>query len=156
MKKHETGDAIYIELEQGDLPSSAYTHQVEVGQAVRGYGSDVVLQIEQAVVEILGEHGRLLSMSKTAYSREYPDHLVYFNACIFDGRALRPRTRRKSKQIWFGDLDLTVDSEKLQSLADRIGPIVVTPETPYRFKGLPKRPRKLESRPGVRVYRPRT
>lgn len=156
MKKRETDDAIYIELEDGDLPSTAYTHRLKPGEVAKGYGSDVELQIGEIAVEILGDHGRLLSMSKTAYRDEHPDHLVYFNACIFDGHKLSPRRRRKATQLWFGDLDLTLDEAKLQELADRIGPIVVTPETPYRFKGLPKRPRKLEMISEIRIFRPRS
>jgi hypothetical protein len=52
--------------------------------------------------------GRLLSMSKSAYLADYPDHLVVFNAgiCHPDGLLL-----------WNGDLDLTIDEPTLRDLA---------------------------------------
>lgn len=93
-------------------------------------------------------------MSKTAYRDEHPDDLVYFNACIFDGHRLSPWARLRAKQLWFGDLNLTLEAHKLQELADRIGPFVVTPETPYRFKGLPRRPWNLERIAEIHIFRP--
>jgi len=108
------------------LPPMAYTHRLGVGQrAVTSRG--VEIEVERAAVEILGDHGRLLSMSKTWYEREHPGHTVYFNACIFSVDAT---------EIWFGDLNLTLEADKLEELAARIGPIYVTPEQPYRFRGL--------------------
>lgn len=154
MKKRETDQGIHIELEEGDLPASFYTHRLPIGQVWRGRGSKVVIQIEEAAVEILGEHGRLLSMSKSAYADQYPDHTVYYNACVFDGRRLGLRKTR-ARQIWFGDLDLTLEAGKLQELADRVGSIVVTPEMPYRFQGLPRWPARLDKHSHIRVFRGR-
>lgn len=48
--------------------------------------------------------GRMISGSKSGYSRKYPDHLVLFNANIFS---------EDGNKVWFGDLDLTLDSKKL-------------------------------------------
>ncbi|MGB7588467.1 MAG: hypothetical protein WBM00_07135 [Solirubrobacterales bacterium] len=153
MTEHEDDEHIVINLEEGDLPPSAYTHRLRVGQESRGSGG-VVIRIEEVAVEILGAHGRLLSMSKSAYYTEHPEDEIYFNACIFSGRRLGPLGRRKARQIWFGDLNLTLEAAKLQELADRIGPIVVTPESPYRFEGLPRWPAKLHKIKRIRIVRP--
>lgn len=80
--------------------------------------------IGEALYEHLGPAGRMLSGSKTAKE----GHEVYWNACAFtaDGR-----------QVWYGDLDLTVDADKVQAAADACGePILITPEQPFRFEGL--------------------
>lgn len=155
MKKRKSDGELWIELEDGDLPSSAYTHRFPIGKRAQGYGSKVEIELDKVAVEILGEPGFLLAASKSGYRDQHPDHDVYFNACVFDGRDLRPRRRHHATQIWFGDLDLTLQAENLQELANRVGPIVVTSETPYRFKGLPKKPRDLETLSGIRIYRPR-
>jgi hypothetical protein len=46
-------------------------------------------------------YGRQLSMSKSLYRGMYPDNKVWFNASIYKG----------NKKIWWGDLDITLDSE---------------------------------------------
>lgn len=55
---------------------------------------------------------RMISFSKSFYREEYPDNEVYFNANVFtleDGK------------IWYGDLDLTLDTEKLKDVSKEIG-----------------------------------
>jgi hypothetical protein len=129
VKDRRTHEWIYIELEEGDVPEEAMTHKFPVGEARReSTRGEVVVRIAEAAVEILGPHGRLISGSKSAYSRAFPDHEVLFNACVFD---------EAGTQIWFGDVDLTLESGKLQQLADRAGTVYVSPEWPYRFDGLP-------------------
>lgn len=77
----------------------------------------------------LGLSGRMISGSKIAYIQLHPSHKVFFNACMFN----------EDKQlIWWGDIDLTVDSPLLQELADEIGTIYVTREYPFRFEGFDK------------------
>lgn len=79
-----------------------------------------------AAEEILGTAGRMISASKSGYSRAHPDNLPVFNAnvCTDDGK------------IWFGDLDLTVDEPKLVELARTLGrKIYVLPELAGRFHG---------------------
>lgn len=52
--------------------------------------------------------GRMLSGSKTAYRNSHPDNEVYFNANVFCAEG----------KLWFGDIDLTTDSDALQAIAD--------------------------------------
>ena len=55
--------------------------------------------------------GRMISASKSSYREKHPEHKVYFNANVFVNGA----------KVWFGDLDLTLDREKLQKIADEAG-----------------------------------
>lgn len=73
--------------------------------------------------------GRMFSGSKAAYMGQHPNNRVFFNACLFD---------KDNQQIWFGDVDLTLDKENLQNLANEIGTIYVTSEYPFRWDGLEK------------------
>ena len=104
------------------------------------------IEISARAVEILGDHGRLLAWSKSAYLDDHPEDEVLFNACIFDEAGV---------EIWFGDLNLTLETDLPQRVADRVGvAIYVTPERPYRFEGLP--PADERSRePGIRRFLPR-
>ncbi len=57
-------------------------------------------------------NGRLLSYSKSVYRGRYPENEVYFNANIFvlgEGK------------IWYGDIDVTLEKEKLERIARSIG-----------------------------------
>lgn len=70
--------------------------------------------------------GRLLSFSKSAYREAYPDSYVYFNANIF---------AKDLGKVWWGDLDLTLDSEALQAIADASGhDLFVLSEMDGRFE----------------------
>ena len=62
----------------------------------------------EAVFEILGFPGRMLSGSKGDYARRYPDRVVVFNGnvCV-----------KSIGKIWFGDIDLTKDEANLKKLA---------------------------------------
>lgn len=82
--------------------------------------------IENPIIDVLGFPGQMLSGSKLAYSQAHPKHTVFFNACVFD---------ESGRQIWHGDLDITLTGDHLQELANKIGTIYVTPEHPYRFEG---------------------
>lgn len=66
--------------------------------------------------ELFDEKGfriaRMISGSKSGYRNAHPDNLVCFNANIFvlgEGK------------VWFGDLDLTLDDEKLKEVAEESG-----------------------------------
>lgn len=66
--------------------------------------------------ELFNEHGfriaRMISGSKSGYRNQYPENLVCFNANIFvlgEGK------------VWFGDLDITLDEEKLKEVAGGLG-----------------------------------
>lgn len=61
------------------------------------------------------EHGfelsRMIAFSKSTYKSRKPDNLVVFNANVVAAQG----------KIWWGDLDLTEDSEKLQCVVNDIG-----------------------------------
>jgi hypothetical protein len=129
MKRRKTREGTFIELEEGDLRDETYTHRLPVGKRARGPGGKrITIEISAEATELLGKHGRLLSASKTHCAEGHPGHEIYFNACIFEPGG--------GTEIWFGDLDLTLDKPKLEELAERVGQIIVTPEHPYRFEGL--------------------
>jgi len=56
--------------------------------------------------------GRMLSGSKSGYSKQFPDNIVVFNANIVTG---------ERKKIWYGDLDLTADAKELIKFAKEYG-----------------------------------
>lgn len=59
--------------------------------------------------EILGYQGRMISGSKSGYRSRHPNHFVVFNAnlCTYS-----------QGKIWYGDLDLHLDKEKLMLLSE--------------------------------------
>lgn len=67
-----------------------------------------------AVEETLGGHGGMISLSKTRYREQHPDHVAVFNAnvCLEAGK------------VWWGDLDLTLGEGKVAELATRISETV--------------------------------
>ena len=70
-------------------------------------------------------YGRMISESKSSYRNSHPTHEVYFNANIFT----------KDGKQWYGDLDLTLDSENLQKVADEAGEeILILRELAGRFE----------------------
>jgi len=70
-------------------------------------------------------YGRMISSSKSLYRQENPGNEVYFNANLFT---------KRGKQ-WYGDLDITKDSEKLQAVADFCGEeLLVLREMDGRFE----------------------
>ena len=80
--------------------------------------------------------GRLISGSKTYYLDKFPDHRVVFNSRIYDMVTYEKEKDGKIKdffegqpiEIWYGDLDLTRDMEKLKEVAKKIGTFVITTE----------------------------
>jgi hypothetical protein len=70
--------------------------------------------------------GRMISGSKSSYRERYPDHEICFNANIFS---------LQQGKIWYGDLDLTLDSEKLDRIAESLGEkLYVVREMDGRFE----------------------
>lgn len=65
----------------------------------------------EQVTEILGMCGRMIDASKSDYCRRHPTNVVVFNSnvCTKDGK------------IWYGDIDVTLDEDKLKTLAEAIG-----------------------------------
>lgn len=85
---------------------------------------------EVAVELIIGRLGRLLSGSKSAYYNKYPDHLIAFNGNLC--------TKKRGK-IWFGDIDVTIDKDKLEKIADELQEAVyVLREMDARFENTEK------------------
>ena len=72
---------------------------------------------EEAIAIInkhLGMMGRLISNSKYDYEKRNPDNIVVFNANVFaDGYM--------PNKLWWGDIDITEDSQKLSLAAQEIG-----------------------------------
>lgn len=54
---------------------------------------------------------RMMCSSKTMYITRFPEHEVVFNANVFND----------TQKIWWGDLDLTLDSERLQKISQELG-----------------------------------
>jgi hypothetical protein len=81
--------------------------------------------------------GRMISGSKSYYANKFPDHEVVFNARIYDMEMYEKEKNGKIKdffegqgiEIWYGDLDLTRDIEKLKEIANKIGTFVITTES---------------------------
>ena len=70
--------------------------------------------------------GRMLSLSKSAYRQGYPDNVVVFNANVVDGVT--------GNKLWYGDLDLTLDSNELQLVSNESQiPLIVLSELDCRF-----------------------
>jgi len=80
--------------------------------------------------------GRMISGSKSLYANRFPDHQIVFNARIYDPETYEKEKSGKIKdffagqniEIWYGDLDLTQDGEKLKEIANKIGSFIITTE----------------------------
>lgn len=70
--------------------------------------SNKILQIT------VGFPGRLMTGSKSGYCKTYPE-----NAALFNANLVVPEGDGFSK-IWNGDLDLTLDGEKILKLSEKI------------------------------------
>lgn len=131
-----------------------FTHMMRRGEPQQeSIFGNVTINIEEKLEGILGRAGRMVSSSKSDYNQSHPDHEVFFNACIFT---------EGGTQVWFGDIDLTRDSDLVQEAATTIGQkLFVTPENPFRWKGLQtgleeeKRDAKsLKREPRFRIFEP--
>ena len=70
--------------------------------------------------------GRMVGFSKTLYRQRYPNNEIVFNANIFT---------KSSGKIWWGDLDLTLDEEKLKEISKEMGePLYILREMDGRFE----------------------
>jgi hypothetical protein len=61
---------------------------------------------------ILGFEGKMISFSKSGYRQENPENLVIFNSNIIQ------KTEKGYEKIWYGDLDITLDYEKLVRISE--------------------------------------
>jgi len=101
--------------------------------------------IIEAVRSHLGTEGRLLSASKTMYRKKYPNHKVFFNACLFDSNFT---------QLWWGDIDFDLDNDSLQLLANYLNEtIYITTEHDYRWNGLKES--QINNNNEVVIYEPK-
>jgi len=84
------------------------------------------MERETAIAErVLGIRGRMISGSKSGYRKIYPEHVVVFNANLCTGAG----------KFWYGDIDITLDSPRLQEICDRVGEsIYVLREMDGRFE----------------------
>lgn len=56
-------------------------------------------------------YGRMISFSKSLYSKNHPKNIIYYNANIFT---------EKYGKIWYGDLDLTLDIKSLENISKEL------------------------------------
>jgi hypothetical protein len=85
---------------------------------------------EESIYEIFENAGltmgRIISGSKSGYYDKNPDHKVVFNANVI--------TESRGK-IFYGDLDLTLDTDKLKEVAEILKePLYVLREMDARFE----------------------
>jgi hypothetical protein len=64
--------------------------------------------VRELAAELGLPSGRMITESKSGYSRAHPDHLAIFNATVTD---------EAGTDLWWGDLDLTLDEPKLAALS---------------------------------------
>jgi len=85
-----------------------------------------MLTKQQIVREILGWDGKMLSGSKSSYSKSHPKSIVYFNGNIYDS---------VGSKLWYGDIDVTKDAKNLKRLAAELKEsIYITAEQPFRWE----------------------
>lgn len=87
-------------------------------------------------LEAQGLHpGRIISSSKSYYSKQHPGHIVFFNACIFvkERRWLKVIYR----QVWWGDIDLTESQAAVVAAADACGHDLYVTREKYSHRGKP-------------------
>lgn len=65
------------------------------------------------VEKTMGWPGQYLAGSKGDYERQFRDHVVVFNANLV-------AVGDSADKIWYGDVDLYIDSDKLQTLANEL------------------------------------
>lgn len=65
----------------------------------------------EALLQLLGPAGRMISLSKFDYRQAHPENVAIFNANVCSDRG----------KLWHGDLDLTLDEALLVETATRLG-----------------------------------
>jgi hypothetical protein len=84
------------------------------------------MELSTLITETLGFPGKMISGSKSGYFERHPTNLAIFNANVC--------TENRGK-IWFGDLDITLEQEKLSALAVELNESVyVLREMDARFE----------------------
>lgn len=82
--------------------------------------------ISDLTTDIFAKHGLLLGRL-ISYSKRAPiEHQVYWNANV---------ASEYRDKIWYGDISITKDGEKLQAIANELGEtLYVLPEAACRFE----------------------
>ena len=73
------------------------------------------IETTQIIERVLGYSGRMISGSKSGYRKVYPENVPVFNANLVIEDA------GKYVKVWHGDVDLTVDAEKLLKASEKAG-----------------------------------
>lgn len=74
--------------------------------------------ITESVREFLGYPGKMISGSKSGYRSLFPDNLVVFNSNVI------VVTNDSVSKVWYGDIDITVDRDKLKKMATDLGVVI--------------------------------
>ena len=83
---------------------------------------------EKEAESVLGHRGRMISGSKGHYVYKNPKHITVFNANLIIG------VDKNSRKIWFGDVDLTTEHDKVAKLAQKLNQqVYVLRESDARF-----------------------
>lgn len=69
------------------------------------------IEIKDLIIKYLGHSGKMISWSKSTYRSEHPQNFVIFNAKI----------KLAGQEIWFGDIDITLEEDNITSLAEKLG-----------------------------------
>ena len=73
------------------------------------------IEITQIIERVLGYSGRMISGSKSGYRKVYPENVPVFNAnLVIEDAGMYVK-------IWHGDVDLTIDAEKLLKVSEKAG-----------------------------------
>ena len=84
------------------------------------------MESSQLIRETIGWPGRMISGSKSHYSENHKQNVPIFNANL---------CTKSSGKIWYGDLDLTLDKDKLAILAIELNEdVYVLRELDARFE----------------------
>ena len=79
--------------------------------------------------------GRMISSSKSQYRQTHPNHKIVFNARVYlendytnHRKLIADFFEGMTLEVWYGDLDLTVDSDKLKGVSKDLGTLIITTE----------------------------
>ena len=109
-----------------------------------------VTQKHDAELKVMRKHGfelsRMIAYSKSTYIAKRPNNQAIFNANVVTDQG----------KIWWGDLDLADDSEKLQQVANDLNcNLYILREMDYRF-GKENRPFREVERLAVKKFSPKS
>ncbi len=114
--------------------SDFFTHHFYAGARVETQAGAAGKALEDQGLE----QGRMISASKGYYDEQHPDHEVFFNACVFIREPLsvsmrKGTLRRIYRQVWWGDIDLTLSLDAVGKAADVLGRTLWITRERYRW-----------------------